>query len=62
MARSAGDHESAAELTEKALACWPNESQRLPDLPDTPGLTAIAPQLAAQRQAAETWLTSLQLP
>ena len=60
MARLAGDRESAAELVEKALACWPNGPGLLPDLPDTPGLMAIASQLAAQRDEAQTWLTSLQ--
>jgi hypothetical protein len=61
MADSAGDRESAAELTEKALACWPNGPGRFSDLPETPRLMAIAFQLAVQRHKAETWLTSLQL-
>jgi hypothetical protein len=60
MAHSAGDRQSAVELTEKALACWPNGHRRLPDLPDTPGLIAIACQLVMQRHKAQTWLTSLQ--
>jgi DNA-binding SARP family transcriptional activator len=60
MARSAGDRQSAAELAEKALACWPNGPGGLPDLPDTPLLWAIASQLAAQRHKAQTWLASLQ--
>jgi DNA-binding SARP family transcriptional activator len=59
MANSAGDRESAAELAEKALACWPNVPGWLPDLPDTPRLMAIASQLAAQRREAQTWRTSL---
>ena len=60
MAHSAGDRESAAGLTEKALACWPNGPRRLPDLPDTPELVAIACQLVVQGHEAQTWLTSLQ--
>jgi hypothetical protein len=56
MANSAGDRESAAELTEKALTCWTNGRGRLPDLRDTPGLMAIACQLAVQRHKAQTWL------
>jgi hypothetical protein len=61
MANSAGDRESAAELTEKALTCWTNGRGRLPDLRDTPGLMAIACQLAVQRHKAQTWLASLQV-
>jgi len=60
MAHTEGDRHSAAELAAKALACWPNGRERLPDLPDTPELTAIAYQLALERHQAQTWLTSLQ--
>jgi hypothetical protein len=60
MAHTAGDRQSAAELAAKALACWPNERGRLPNLPDTPELTVIAYQLAMERHEVRTWLTGLQ--
>jgi DNA-binding SARP family transcriptional activator len=56
IAHSACDHAPAAELAAKALQCWPNTHDRLPDLPDTPGLRTIACQLAAERHQAQTWL------